>query len=243
MTLRSPQRGVVRYIVALVVVFGLAELGAEDKERGRLEECGVVMQEILDIPDNLPQDLLEKAECVIVIPSMLKGAFGVGASYGRGAMVCRAGPEFDGAWRAPAMYMLQGGSIGFQIGGEATDLVLLIMNRRGVNSLLNSNVKLGGNASAAAGPKGRTVEASTDASMRAEILSYSRSRGLFAGVSLAGASIRPDNDASEEIYGRKLTARQILTGTTVAVPESGRHLVAVLQLHAPSNESKKTIQQ
>jgi lipid-binding SYLF domain-containing protein len=243
MSLRSPRSSVVRYTAAFVVVFGLAGLGAESKEQGRLQECGVVMEEILNVAENVPQDLLDKAECVIVIPSVLKAAFGIGGSYGRGAMLCRSGKEFDGAWRAPAMYSLDGGSIGFQIGGEATDLVLLVMNRRGVDALLNSSVKLGGNASVAAGPKGRTVEASTDETMRAEILSYSRSRGLFIGVSLAGASIRPDNDASEEIYGRKMSARRILTGSALAVPESARHLVAVLQLHAPTNQSKKTIQQ
>jgi lipid-binding SYLF domain-containing protein len=243
MTQRSQQSAVVRSVVAFVVVFGLASLGAQNKEQGRLQECGTVMEEILGVPENIPQELLEKAECVIVIPSTLKVAVGIGGSYGRGAMVCRSGQAFDGAWRAPAMYMLEGGSIGFQLGGESTDIVLLIMNRRGVDALLNTSVKLGGNASATAGPKGRTIEASTDASMRAEILSYSRSRGLFAGVSLSGASLRPDNDASAEIYGRKLSARQIVTGTSVEVPSSGRRLVAVLQLHAPRNESKKGIQQ
>jgi SH3 domain-containing YSC84-like protein 1 len=240
---RTPQWRVVRYVVAFVVLFGLAGLGAENKEQGRLETCGVVMEEVLNVPDNIPQELLEKAECVIVIPSTLKLAMGVGGSYGRGAMVCRSGQARDGAWRAPAMYTLEGGSIGFQLGGESTDVILLIMNHRGVETLLNSSVKLGGNASATAGPIGRTIEASTDETMQAEILSYSRSRGLFAGVSLAGASLRPDNDANAEVYGRKLTARQILTGTSVAVPASGRHLVAVLQQHSPKNESKKTIQQ
>jgi lipid-binding SYLF domain-containing protein len=170
---------------------------------------------------------------------MMKAAVGIGGSYGRGAMVCRSGKSFDGPWGAPAMYTIEGGSFGFQLGGEATDLVLLVMNTSGVNALLGSQVKLGGNASVAAGPKGRTVEASTDASMRAEILSYSRSRGLFAGVALSGASLRPDDDATAEVYGRKLTARRIVTGKPIAVPESGRHLVQVLQKHAARNESKK----
>jgi len=229
----------VRYVVPLCVVFAVVTLGAQNKEQGRLENCGVVMEEILNVPDNIPQELLEKAECVIVIPSMMKAAVGIGGSYGRGAMVCRSGKSFDGPWGAPAMYTLEGGSFGFQLGGEATDLVLLVMNTSGVNALLGSQVKLGGNASVAAGPKGRTVEASTDASMRAEILSYSRSRGLFAGVALSGASLRPDDDATAEVYGRKLTARRIVTGTPIAVPESGRHLVQVLQKHAARNESKK----
>jgi len=229
----------VRHVVPLCVVFAVATLGAQNKEQGRLENCGVVMEEILNVPDNIPQELLEKAECVIVIPSVMKAAVGIGGSYGRGAMVCRSGKSFDGPWGAPAMYTLEGGSFGFQLGGEATDLVLLVMNTSGVNALLGSQVKLGGNASVAAGPKGRTVEASTDASMRAEILSYSRSRGLFAGVALSGASLRPDDDATAEVYGRKLTARRIVTGTPIAVPESGRHLVQVLQKHAARNESKK----
>jgi len=237
----------VRYVPALCVVFGMVTLGAQDKEQnkeqGRLENCGVVMEEILNVPDNIPQDLLEKAECVIVIPSMMKVAAGLGGSYGRGAMVCRTGKSFDGAWGAPAMYSLEGGSIGLQLGVEATDLVLLVMNPRGADALLRSKVKLGGNASVAAGPKGRAVEASTDASMRAEILSYSRSRGLFAGVSLSGTSLRPDDDANEQVYGRKLTARRIITGEPMAVPESGHRFVNALQKNSPSNDSKKAFQQ
>jgi len=227
-----------RYVVAFCVVLGMASLGAQNKEQSRLENCGVVMEEILNVPDNIPQELLAKAECVIVIPSMMKVAVGLGASYGRGAMVCRAGKTFDGPWGAPAMYTLEGGSVGFQLGGEATDLVLLVMNTRGADALLNSQVKLGGNASVAAGPKGRLVEASTDASLRAEILSYSRSRGLFAGVSLSGTSLRPDNDANAQVYGRKLTARHIVTGKAMTVPESGHRLVNVLQTYAPQNVSK-----
>ena len=230
-----------RYLgLALCFVLGSAALDAANKEQERLENCGVVMQEILDVPDNIPQELLEKAECVVVIPSMTKVALGVGGSYGRGAMVCRTGKTFDGSWGAPAMYALDGGSIGVQLGGESTDVVLLVMNNRGVDALLGSKVKLGGNASAAAGPKGRNIEASTDASMRAEILSYSRSRGLFAGVSLEGASLRPDDDATAQVYGHKMAARTIVTGTDVGVPASGRHLVDVLEKNAPRNESKKT---
>jgi SH3 domain-containing YSC84-like protein 1 len=225
-------------------VLATAPLGAQSdtssKEEARLANCGVVMQEILDVPDNIPRELLEKAECVIVIPSMTTVAVGIGGSYGRGAMVCRSSQSFEGPWGAPAMYALDGGSIGFQLGGESTDLVLLVMNNRGVDALLSSKVKLGANASAAAGPKGRSVSASTDASMRAEILSYSRSRGLFAGVSLNGASLRPDDDASQVVYGRRLTARDIVTGKEIAVPAAGRHLVEVLEKHAPRNQSSKT---
>jgi SH3 domain-containing YSC84-like protein 1 len=228
-----------RYLsLAVCFVLGSAAIEAANKEQGRLENCGVVMQEILDVPDNIPLELLEKAECVIVIPSMTKVAIGIGGSYGRGAMVCRSGQTFRGPWGAPAMYALEGGSIGLQLGGESTDVVLLVMNKRGVDALLSSKVKLGGNASAAAGPKGRNLEASTDATLRAEILSYSRARGLFAGVSLEGTSLRPDDDASEQVYGRKMTARAIVTGKRIGVPESGRHFVDVLEKSAPHNDSK-----
>ena len=231
-----------RYLsLALCFVLGSAALyAANNKEQARLENAGVVMQEILDVPDSIPQELLEKAECVIVIPSMTKVALGIGGSYGRGARVCRSGKTFNGPWGAPAMYTLEGVSVGFQLGGEATDLVLLVTNSRGVDALLNSKVKLGADLSVAAGPKGRDAEASTDASLRAEILSYSRSRGLFAGVSLEGTSLRPDDDASEQVYGRRMTARNIVTGTRTSVPASGRHLVNVLEKNAPRNESKVT---
>lgn len=227
----------------LMMCLGLvatSTLYAGNKEQKRLENSGVVMQEIMNIPDNIPQEVMEKAECVIVFPSVLKAAFVVGASYGRGAMVCRTGKDFRGPWGAPAMYALEGGSIGFQIGGEATDLVLLIMNERGASSILDSKVKLGGDASVAAGPVGRDAAANTDAYMRAEVLSYSRARGLFAGISLEGSTLRPDDDATADVYGRKLTAREIVLGGNVQVPASGRHLVAVLQKHSPRNESKES---
>ena len=211
-----------------------------NKEQERLENSGVVMQEIMNIPDNIPQEVLEKADCVIVFPSVLKAAFVVGASYGRGAMVCRSGEHFRGPWGAPAMFALEGGSVGFQIGGQATDLILLVMNERGASSILDSKVKLGGDASIAAGTVGRDAAANTDAYMRAEVLSYSRTRGLFAGVSLEGSTLRPDDNATEDVYGQKLTAREIVLGGHVEVPESGRHLVAVLQKGSPHNESKES---
>src|ERR1700686_2456170 len=214
-----------------------------NKEQKRLEECGVVMQEVLNIPDNIPHELLEKSECVIVIPSVRKLALGIGASYGRGAMVCRTGEHFRGAWGAPAMYALEGGSVGFQIGGEATDLILLVMNARGMESILSSKVKLGADASVAAGPKGRDASADTDAWMRAEILSYSRSRGLFAGISLEGSTIRPDDEASEQVYGHAIKAKEIVRGEHTGVPGSGAHLVNVLQKSAPRNESERASNQ
>jgi lipid-binding SYLF domain-containing protein len=227
----------------LVVCLGLvatAPLFATNKEQKRLANAGTVMQEIMNTPENIPQEVIEKAECVIVFPSVLKAAFIVGASYGRGAMVCRTGKDFRGPWGAPAMFALEGGSVGLQIGGQATDLVLLIMNDRGASSILSSKVKLGADASVAAGPVGRDAAANTDAYMRAEVLSYSRSRGLFAGISLEGSTLRPDDDATADVYGRKLTAKEIVLGEGVRVPSSGRHLVAVLQKHSPRNESKES---
>jgi lipid-binding SYLF domain-containing protein len=209
------------------------------KEHKRLEKCGVVLQEVLNIPDNLPQQVLAKAECVVVFPSVLKLAFGMGKDYGRGAMVCRTGKEFNGPWGAPAMYALEGDSLGMQIGGESTDLILLVMNQKGAASILSSKIKLGGDASAAAGPKGRDASANTDLWMKAEILSYSRSRGLFAGISLEGSTLRPDNKANARIYGRKITAKAILLDNRVSIPRTGRHLVHVLQTNTPRNESKQ----
>jgi SH3 domain-containing YSC84-like protein 1 len=223
-------------VCILLVASGLY---AASKEAERLENSGVVMEEIMNTPENIPQEVLEKAECVIVFPSLLKIAIGIGGSYGRGAMSCRTGTGFKGPWGAPAMYALEGGSFGFQLGGQATDLVLLVMNDRGAQSILSSKVKLGADASAAAGPKGRDASADTDASLRAEILSYSRSRGLFAGISLEGSTLRPDNDANKEIYGREITAKQIVLGNAVAVPEAGRRLINVLQKNSPRNESEQ----
>jgi SH3 domain-containing YSC84-like protein 1 len=225
--------------MGVCILFVASGLCAANKEQERLEKSGVVMEEIINTPENIPQEILEKAECVIVFPSVLKLAVGFGGSYGRGAMVCRTGEHFQGPWGAPAMYALEGGSFGFQLGGQATDLVLLVMNDRGAQSILSSKVKLGADASAAAGPKGRDASADTDASLRAEILSYSRSRGLFAGISLEGSTLRPDDEASEQVYGHKIKARDIILGRSMAVPVSGRHLVRILQKSSPRNESAK----
>jgi len=209
----------------------------ESREQKRLETCGQVFKEIMDIPDGLPKDLLNKAECVIVIPSVLKFAFGVGGDFGRGAITCRTGQHFTGSWSAPALFALEGANIGFQLGGQATDFVLLVMNPRGANSILSSKVKLGGEASAAAGPKGRSAAADTDIVMRAEILSYSRSRGLFAGVSLEGSTLRSDGSANRKLYGRSLTAKEIVREGKAGVPASGRELVSLLNKQSPKNES------
>src|SRR6516225_7578372 len=212
---------------AMSVLLLVAASWANDKEKDqdRLKNAGTVLTEILDIPDNIPQDLLDKADCVVVYPSVLKAAFVVGGSYGRGAMTCRQGEDFKGSWGAPTMMALEGGSFGFQIGGQATDFVLLVMNEGGARGILAGKVKLGGDASVAAGPVGRNASAETDVTLRSEILSYSRSRGLFAGISLAGSTIRPDNKANEQIYGKKLEAKQIVLTDQVKVPSAADQLV------------------
>src|SRR6266581_2751364 len=202
-------------IMGMLALTSLSLAKEADKakaEQDRLRNADTVVKEILNVPDDIPQDLLNKARCVVVMPSVLKAAFVVGASYGRGTMVCRTGKKFTGPWGAPAMYALEGGSFGLQAGGEATDFVFLIMNDRGADSLLHTKVRLGADASAAAGPKGRSASADTDAFMRAEILSYSRARGVFAGISLDGSTLRPDEEANRKLYGNSTTtAAKIIT--------------------------------
>src|SRR6202162_3489381 len=227
--------------LSVLLLLTSGALAADDaKEVERVKEAGEVVKEILDIPDNIPQDLLDKAECVVVLPSVLKGAFGVGASYGRGVMICRGGEHYTGPWGAPALYALEGVSIGFQLGGQATDFVLLVMNPKGARSLLSSKVKLGADASAAAGPKGRTAEGATDIVMNAEILSYSRNKGLFAGISLEGSTLRSDGSANEKLYGKKLSAKEIIVEHKVGVPASAKELVALLNKKSPKNRSDPT---
>ncbi|HET9307179.1 MAG TPA: lipid-binding SYLF domain-containing protein [Candidatus Sulfotelmatobacter sp.] len=229
-----------KLIVCFVIVLmsSLTALAANDeRETDRVKDAGVVLKEILNIPDDIPQDLLDKAECLIILPSVKKGAFGIGGSYGRGVMVCRSGEHYKGRWGAPALYALEGISIGFQLGGQATDFVLLVMNPKGAESLLHSKVKLGADASAAAGPKGRTAEGATDIVMNAEILSYSRNKGLFAGVSLEGSTLRSDGSANEKLYKRKLTAKEIIRGGKVGIPASAQQLVSLLDKKSPTNKS------
>jgi SH3 domain-containing YSC84-like protein 1 len=218
--------------------FLLPAFAAENqKEEDRVKEAGQVLKDILNIPDNIPQDLLDKAECLIILPSVKKGAFGIGGSYGRGVMICRSGEHYTGRWGAPAMYALEGINIGFQLGGQATDFVLLVMNPKGAQSLLGSKVKLGADAAAAAGPKGRDATAATDVVMKAEVLSYSRSKGLFAGISLEGSTLRSDGGANEKLYGQKLTAKEIIRDGKVKAPPSARELVALLDKKSPKNRS------
>jgi lipid-binding SYLF domain-containing protein len=215
-----------------------AQAASKEKDEDRLQNSGTVMKEILGIPDDIPQDLIDKADCIIVIPSVMKGAFGIGGSYGRGAMTCRSGETFQGPWGAPTMMALEGVSFGFQLGGQSTDFVLLVMNPRGASSILSSKVKLGADAAAAAGPKGRNAQADTDVTMRAEVLTYSRSRGLFAGISLDGSTLRPDNDANERIYGRKIPAKNIALHGAAPVPAAAKVLIETLNRHSPKNHSK-----
>jgi SH3 domain-containing YSC84-like protein 1 len=219
------------------ITFAGIPLVAQDRENDRLEECGQVMKEILGVPDNIPQDLLDKAECVVVVPGTKKLAFGLSGSYGRGAITCRSGEHFTGPWSAPALYRLIGGGLGFQIGGEETDYVLLVMNPRGANSILRSKVRLGADASVAGGPKGRTAEAATNEVMRAEVLTYSRARGLFAGVSLEGSNLQEDGNANKNVYGRKLSAREIVRNGKAAAPGSAKLLLELLNTKSPKNLS------
>src|ERR1700682_2065344 len=231
-------------MTASMIAFSMIALttaAGEQKEKRsevqRLENCGTVLQEVLNIPDDVPSDLLDKAECVIVIPSVVKFALGLSGNYGKGAMTCRSGEHFTGPWSAPAMMRLEGIGIGYQIGGQATDFLILVMNTRGAKGLLKSKMKLGADAAVAAGPKGRDAAAASDLTMRAEMLTYSRSRGLFAGVSLEGSTLRQDNRANQNMYGRKIDAESIVRKGGVGVPVSGRGLVSLLNKKSPKNLS------
>jgi SH3 domain-containing YSC84-like protein 1 len=234
-------KNLIAYLLGVIVILqptgpSVARAANRDKDEDRLKDCGTVLKEILDIPDDIPQGLLDKADCVVVYPSVLKAAFVVGGSYGRGAMTCRKGDNFKGSWGAPTMMALEGGSFGFQIGGQATDFVLLVMNEGGARGILAGKVKLGGDASVAAGPVGRNASAETDVTLRSEILSYSRSRGLFAGISLEGSTIRPDNKANEQIYGKKLEASRIVLSDQVSVPAAAEQLVSTLDAKTPRHK-------
>lgn len=223
--------------IALLAVVAVPAFG-QKKEQDRVKNAGHVMKEILDIPDDIPQSVLDKADCVVVMPGVLKIAFGVGGSYGRGVMTCRGGHDFKGPWGVPTMMALEGGSIGLQLGAQSTDFVLLLMTSRSADNILTSKVKLGADASAAAGPVGRNASAETDVTLRAEILSYSRARGLFAGVSLAGSTLRPDNDANAKLYGKQVSAKEIVFDKAVPAPPSARLLLSTLNRKSPKNLSK-----
>jgi lipid-binding SYLF domain-containing protein len=198
---------------------------AQDKEADRVTNAGKVMKEILDAP-------------VVILPSVFKISLGLGSSFGRGVMTCRGGKTFHGPWGAPTMMALEGASAGLQFGAQATDFVLLLMSARSASSVLTSKVKLGGSATVAAGPVGRTASAETDVTMRAEILSYSRSRGIFAGISLAGSTLRADNGANKNLYGKQVSAQAIVFHKAEPVPACANDLLATLQNASPANKSK-----
>jgi lipid-binding SYLF domain-containing protein len=223
-------------VLVCVAVISLPAFG-QKKEQERVANAGTVMQEIVNIPDDIPQDVLDKADCVVVLPSVLKFAIGIGGSYGRGVMTCRRGKDFKGPWCTPTMMALEGGSFGLQLGGQATDFVLLLMSPRSAESILTSKVKLGADVTAAAGPVGRTASAETDVALRAEILSYSRARGLFAGISLTGSTLRADNDANKNLYGKVVTAQDVVFKGAVAAPQSAKLLLATLDKKSPKNKS------
>jgi lipid-binding SYLF domain-containing protein len=224
------------FLLALIFTTAFAvSVHAQSKEQDRIESAGTVVKEIMDIPDNIPQSVIDKADCVVVLPSVLKAAFIVGASYGRGVMTCRTGGNMRGPWGAPSMMALEGGSFGFQAGGQATDFVLLLMSERSASSILSSKVKIGGDASAAAGPVGRNASAETDVTFRAEILTYSRARGLFAGISLAGSTLRPDNGGNQALYGKSISAKDIVLKGAVPPPPSAQLLLQTLNAHSPKH--------
>jgi len=224
-------------VVGVVAALALPTY-AQKKEMARVEESGTVMKEILAAPDSIPQSVLDKADCVVVLPSVKKFAIGIGGSYGRGVMTCRGGKDFQGKFGAPTMMALEGVSAGLQLGGEATDFILLLMNSRAASGILTSKVKLGGDASAAAGPVGRTASAETDVTLKADILSYSRARGAFAGISLSGSTLRPDNDANKDLYGKKIEAKEIVLEGAVKAPPSAEKLISTLDKASPVNKSK-----
>jgi SH3 domain-containing YSC84-like protein 1 len=225
-----------RFLLALIFITAFAvSAHAQSKEQDRVESAGTVVKEIMDIPDDIPQSVIDKADCVVVLPSVLKAAFIVGASYGRGVMTCRTGDNMRGPWGAPSMMALEGGSFGLQAGGQATDFVLLLMSERSATSILSSKVKIGGDASAAAGPVGRNASAETDVTFRAEILTYSRARGLFAGISLAGSTLRPDNSGNQALYGKKISAKDIVLKAAVPPPPSAQLLLQTLNAHSPKH--------
>jgi SH3 domain-containing YSC84-like protein 1 len=223
-------------IIAATLLLTTAPVFAQVKETERLDACREVLEELLNIPEGIPQNLLDKAECVAVIPSAKKFALGFGGRFGKGAAVCRTS-QGRGPWGPPLMISLGGGSFGAQIGGQAADYIFLVMNPRGIDHLLKNQFTLGADASVAAGPKGRATEAGTDITLRAEILTYSRTRGLFAGISLEGAVIKQDKDGNLNLYGESVEPKDLLLKPDQAIPPAARGLVETLQKRTPANLS------
>ena len=222
--------------ILFILFLTAAALAGKDKSEPlkRLNEASEVFQEIMSTPDrSIPQDLLDKSHCIVIVPGLKKGAFIIGAKYGKGFLSCRTAGK---GWSAPGTVRVEGGSVGFQIGGSESDVIMLVMNERGANKLLSSKFTLGGEGEVAAGPVGRQASAQTDAMMRAEILSWSRSRGVFAGISLQGATLRQDLDDSAVIYGKKLTNKEIVQ-SGVAVPKAAEPLISLLNKYSASKNS------
>lgn len=210
----------------------------KDTEEARVKASGDVLQELLNGPNGISMNVLNSAKCVIILPSVKKAGFIVGGEYGRGIMTCRSGENFTGRWTSPSMMQSSGGSVGLQAGGQATDFVVLVMNSKGAHAVMNGKAKLGADASVAAGPVGRDAEAATNASMTAEMLSYSHTKGAFAGVSLAGTSLGPDNSANEKLYGKKVTPDQIFAGD-VQPPSSATEMLSLLQEKSPKTTARE----
>jgi len=224
---------------AVLCLFTAVTAFAEDKsqnENQRVTESGQALDALVNSENGIPTDLLNKSECVIILPSVKKGGFIIAAQYGKGLMTCRTGQKFDGPWSAPIMMQSSGGSIGFQAGGEAVDYVILVLNDKGARTVMNGKVKLGADASIAAGPVGRTAEASTSGNMSTEMLSYSRANGVFGGVSLSGTSLGPDNGANADLYGKKVTGEEIWAGK-VHAPATAKDMLALLEAKSPKNLS------
>jgi SH3 domain-containing YSC84-like protein 1 len=227
-----------RPAAAVLAVLLAAPVAAQVRETQRLEACREVLEEVMGVPEGLPLELLHKAECVAVVPSVKKAALGVGGRFGRGAVSCRTG-KGEGTWGPPLLITLGGGSFGLQIGGQAADYVFFIMNPRGIDHLLKSKFTLGGDVTVAAGPKGRSAEAATDIQMRAEILTWSRSRGLFAGASLEGSVVKQDKSANRALYGEEVSPRELLLTPRQVIPPAGRKLVELLEQLSPKNLSDR----
>jgi lipid-binding SYLF domain-containing protein len=223
-------------LVMLAVCLTIASpLFAQKKEEERLSNAATAMQTILGENNGLPKSILDQADCVLIFPSVKKVAVGIGGSYGRGALLCRTGAKMNGGWGAPAMYKLDQGSIGVQLGSTATDFVLVVMNQKGADQILNGKTKLGGNAAAAAGPTGAQATGYNADAMKADVLTYSRSKGLFAGISLEGASMDTDDDANKDLYGKQMSAKEIISGGQAVIP-AAKPLVDALDKASPAHK-------
>jgi SH3 domain-containing YSC84-like protein 1 len=224
-----------RFATLVLCLAVASPLFAQKKEDERLVNSATAMQAILSGDKGLPTSILDKADCIVIFPSVKKVAIGIGGSYGRGVMLCRKGADKDGSWGAPAMYKLDQGSIGVQLGSTATDFVLVVMNQKGAEQILNGKTKLGANAAAAAGPTGSAADGYNADAMKVDVLTYSRTKGLFAGVSLEGASMDTDDDANKALYGKSISAKQVIDGGETA-PAAAKDLIGLLDKTSPARK-------